>query len=269
MLSSLFDFTFSLRLSRGAGSDRPCLCGYWAVCLINCWVSCVRWWKRGASVWLRAPRGNVISGFLWLAQNRHILSPVHFSSVSLSFQCSCPATALLSLCPLLSAVPFPSCPPLCPSPVIFGCLISSFLVRCARDTGGKQMGHTPEEKKKASGGRGRCLGRVSAYHLFSPWIMFSGSVLSCRSPSRGSVTPLWAGKGQRGSVSVQLPDASCPHLFAAFTVDTDETPMGVTDQHTYTCTQSQRESRRSYRQGCHGNRLSCVWTPLWYSIYKW
>lgn len=197
-----------------------------------------------------------------LCFSRFVSSP--FSSCSSSSFLSSRVWSSLShdvLYPLSLSLP----PSLC-------CLISS-----SRVPGhGQGTNGTHARVKRASGGRGWRLGRVSALLLVLPLNDVSPSLLFCRSLSlRGfSRSRRSEPKGQRG----QSPPSSLslrPSLFTAFTVDTDETPMGVTARHTYnlytqththTHAYTQTVSCQSCRQGCHGNRLPClcVWTPIQY-----
>lgn len=231
-------------LSCGARSNRQCLCEYWAVWLINCWVSCVHSWRRetdspicreathsaerkchqqispaAAEPWhpsLRSPR------FLFVF-SRFVSSP--FSSCSSSSFLSSRVWSSLSLS-LSHDVLYPLSLSLSPS---LCCLISS-----SRVPGhGQGTNGTHARVKRASGGRGWRLGRVSALLLVLPLNDVSPSLLFCRSLSlRGfSRSRRSEPKGQRG----QSPPSSLslrPSLFTAFTVVTDETPMGVTARHT-------------------------------------
>lgn len=99
------------------------------------------------------------------------------------------------------------------------------------------------QTKKASGGRGRCLGRVSAYYLFSPEWCFSESVVLSLSP-RGSVTSLWA-EGSTRSISTQLSVAPSRLVYSFYCRHRWDS-HGGTDRHTYTYTHTLRGEKKKH-----------------------
>lgn len=140
-------FIFLLCLSWAAASDQY-LCGYWAVCLINCWLSCAHSWRREHSILLPVSlqKGNVsyyrgtVTSFL--LSSHHLFSSLLlgwsclFSSLvvvhlilSSSLDLTCLPTSICVVTPPSHAIPF--FPPLCPSFFLSLCLIPCFLVRRA------------------------------------------------------------------------------------------------------------------------------------------
>ena len=154
-------------------------------------------------------RGSVISRFLRLPRNRRILSPVFSFSLCFSRFVSSPfsscSSSSLSSAEVLTCLSlshdFLSPSLLCLSSLSLCCLISSSPV----PGHGQGTNGTHARVKRASGGRGWCLGRVSALLLVLPLNDVSPTLLFRRSlPTRlQPVASLWA-EGSARSISAQL-----------------------------------------------------------------
>ena len=204
-------------MSCGARSNRQCLCEYWAVWLINCWVSCVRSWRRetDSPICREATHSAERKCHQQISPisppNRGVLSPVSSFSLCFSRFVSSPFP------PCSSSLPFPpprvlTCLILClsllwrrlPFVSLSPSLLSDFLLSGPRTRAGNKR-DTCQSKKGLRWAR--VMLRQSVSLIISPppeWCVPESLVLSLSLPTwHQSVASLWA-EGSARSISAQL-----------------------------------------------------------------